>query len=256
MEDEKLESLLIDYIDGHLQGAEKMAVEKLLRENNEIHTLHGQLSEVIKTMQRSIASEPAPVMEEAFNQMLQREIKAGENKNAFLQTSVYRLAAALILVVLGGGIGFWISEQSENRDALKMVNEQRAVNKHAMMTMLNDQQSASQRVQGANVAYALEGTDDEIVRALENALTTDPNTNVRMAALDALSKFHSQPHVRKVLVAALAVQKDPMVQISLIRILVEIKERDVVKHLKHITTDSESLPAVKDEAHAGLLRLS
>ena len=36
----------------------------------------------------------------------------------------------------------------------------------------------------------------------------------------------------------------------------EMKEKDVVKELRRISTDEESIPAVKDEAHAGILKLS
>ncbi|HEY8934956.1 MAG TPA: HEAT repeat domain-containing protein, partial [Cyclobacteriaceae bacterium] len=80
--------------------------------------------------------------------------------------------------------------------------------------------------------------------------------NVRLAALDALGKFHQQESVRKALIASLSIQKDPVVQISLIRLMVEMKEKGIVTQLQKITTDSETLPAVKDEAQAGLLRLS
>ena len=87
-------------------------------------------------------------------------------------------------------------------------------------------------------------------------MNEDPNTNVRMAALEALGKFHNQPHVRKALVASLNTQKDPVVQIALIRLMVEMKEKDITKELERISTDEETLQAVKDEAQAGILRLS
>ena len=51
-------------------------------------------------------------------------------------------------------------------------------------------------------------------------------------------------------------QKDPVVQISLIRLMVEMKEKSVIKELDRITKDNESIKAVKDEAYSGLLKLS
>ena len=92
--------------------------------------------------------------------------------------------------------------------------------------------------------------------ALIQAMNEDQNTNVRIAALEALGKFHNQPHVRKALIASLRTQKDPLVQIALIRLMVEMKEKGITKNLKRISTDEETLPAVKDEAQAGILRLS
>jgi hypothetical protein len=38
--------------------------------------------------------------------------------------------------------------------------------------------------------------------------------------------------------------------------MVNMKEKEVIKELEKITNDESSLPAVKDEAHAGILRLS
>ncbi len=87
-------------------------------------------------------------------------------------------------------------------------------------------------------------------------MNEDPNTNVRLAALDALSKFHTEPQVRKVLLDALSTQKDPMVQIALIQLMVKMKEKSVVNDLKKIVDDSETMKAVKDEAYSGILILS
>jgi HEAT repeat protein len=84
----------------------------------------------------------------------------------------------------------------------------------------------------------------------------DPNTNVRMAALEALGKFHEEPGVRKELIHSLAIQKDPMVQIALIQLLVTIKEKSVMKDLERITKDKSTMKAVKDEAYSGILKLS
>jgi HEAT repeat protein len=125
-----------------------------------------------------------------------------------------------------------------------------------MMSMIENQQSASQRMQGVNVALSIEKADDEVVAALVNTLNNDPNTNVRMAALDALSKFHREPHVRKVLIDALSNQKDPLVQIALIQLMVKMKETGVVDDLKRIVEDDETMEAVKDEAYSGILQLS
>jgi HEAT repeat protein len=98
--------------------------------------------------------------------------------------------------------------------------------------------------------------DDDIVAALIHTMNTDPNTNVRLAALDALAKFNQDPVVRAALIDALAKQKDPMVQITLIQLMVQMKERKVVKDLERIVDDAGVIKAVKDEAYTGILKLS
>ena len=107
-----------------------------------------------------------------------------------------------------------------------------------------------------NAAFALGQTGGiAAVNALIPAIQ-DRDGEVVREALEALGKFYSQPHVRKALIASLNTQKDPLVQIALIRLMVEMKAQGITKELERISTDEETLPAVKDEAHAGILRLS
>jgi hypothetical protein len=47
-----------------------------------------------------------------------------------------------------------------------------------------------------------------------------------------------------------------VVQIALIQLMVQMKEKDAVKGLENIIEDSETMKAVKDEAYTGLLKLS
>ena len=128
--------------------------------------------------------------------------------------------------------------------------------KAMMIALLENQQSASQRLQGVNVALTINNADDEVVKALAKRMNEDPNTNVRLAAMEALSKFHTEPLVRKVLLDALSSQKDPVVQIALIQLMVKMKEKSVVDDLKKIVEDNETMKAVKDEAYSGILELS
>ncbi len=248
MEKEKLETLLIDYIDGKLNDTERYDVEQLLVANPDAFKTYEQLKEVIHAMQASAKMEPTTRLKRGFEQMLrEEEIGLKKGRVVFFQPSLFRVAAAIAFVVLGGAIAFIIARQNQQSRELKQT----------LMAMLENQQSASQRVLGATVAYNdIVKADDEIVNALVHAMNEDPNTNVRMAALEALGKFHNQPHVRKALVASLNTQKDPVVQIALIRLMVEMKETDITKELERISTDEETLQAVKDEAQAGILRLS
>jgi hypothetical protein len=251
MEKEKLETLLIDYIDGKLNEAERHDVEQHLVRDAEAFKMYEQLKEVIHAMQASAKIEPSLRLKRGFEQMLrEEEAQLRKGKVVFFQPSFYRVAAAIAFVIMAGSVAFLLVKQ--NRQAQEL-----AQTKEALINMLDNQQSASQRVLGATVAYNdIETADDEIVNALVNAMNEDPNTNVRLAALEALRKFHNQPHVRKALIASLNTQKDPLVQIALIRLMVEMKEKDITKELERISTDEETLQAVKDEAQAGLLRLS
>jgi hypothetical protein len=257
MNRETLEMLLIDYIDGKLTPEEKLQVEQELVNNKDAYILYEQLKEVIHTMERSAKLEPTVKLKSSFDKLLEEEIQSTKKpKVIFFQPAFYRVAAAIALIVLGGGIGYWISKYQQQQQELADIRKEVQATKNMMMTMLDNHHSASQRVLGATVALKMERPDDEIIHVLANAMNEDSNTNVRLAALDALSKFNKEQSVRKLLIASLTTQKDPIVQIALIRILVEIRAQGAVKELQRITNDEESLKEVKDEAHAGILKLS
>lgn len=259
MNAEEMEGMLIDYIDGKLNDAEKLKVERELAGNPEVAKLHAQLSEVIRTMEQSGEWEPGKRLKQNFEQALKEEILSSgrvSGRQVFFSPLILRVAAGIALVLSGIAIGHWINKNQQREAELVALKEEVEATKRMMISMLDNQQSASQRMQGATVAFTMDKPDDQIVAALAKAMNEDPNTNVRLAALEALGKFHQQAPVRKALILSLATQKDPIVQIALIRLVVEMKEKDAVNELKRITTDEMVLPAVKDEAHAGLLKLS
>jgi hypothetical protein len=260
MEKQKLESMLIDYIDNRLNSVDRHMVEQELVSNAEAYRLYEELKEVMQAMDRSASLEPSAKLKAGFEDLLKEEIaSARQAKTVFFQPALYRVAAAVALLILGGGIGFWISKQNERQlaesERLIELEKQMKITRD-MMAMLTNDQSASQRIQGVNVAISMGKADDEIVKALVTTMNEDPNSNVRLAALDALSKFSEDPAVRKVLIGSLSKQKDPIVQISLIQLLVRMKEKGVVNDLKKIVDDEGTIQAVKDEAYSGILRLS
>ncbi|MBV9987077.1 MAG: HEAT repeat domain-containing protein [Chitinophagaceae bacterium] len=131
--------------------------------------------------------------------------------------------------------------------------EESSLDKQALFAKLNDMASPSKRLSAASEASSL--IDRDIIDALVKTMNTDPNTNVRLAALESLSRFHRESYVRKQLVAALEKQKDPVVQIELIQLLTRMKETSILKQLDKITQDDNAIKAVKDNAYSGIFTL-
>lgn len=262
MEKTKLESMLIDYIDNKLNAVDRQQVEQELVRNPDAYKMYEELKEVMHVMDRSARLEPSQNMKSKFEDLLKEEISLNKKtKTIFFQPTVYRAAAAVALLVVGGWIGFTISKQNSIREAEKQqqlakLEQEMAVMKD-MMAKMNNDQSASQRIQGVNVALTMTSTPgDAVVQALVKTMNEDKNSNVRLAALEALGKFIDDKQVRKSLIESLTKQKDPIVQIQLIQMLVKIKEKGVVDDLQKIVDDEGTLKAVKDEAYSGIMRLS
>jgi anti-sigma factor RsiW len=257
MEKEKLEGMLIDYIDGKLNPHDRDMVEREMATDAEALRLYEQLREVMNAMERSQKLEPGTRIKSAFDQMLQEEIRANKPvRTISWQPMVVRMAAAVALVVAGIAIGNWINTNKQREQEIADLRQQVEETKRGMLAMMKNQQSASQRIQAVNVAMRSEKADDDVVKALTKTMNEDPNTNVRLAALEALSKFKEEPGVRKILIQSLAQQKDPVVQIALIQLMVRMKEKGAVKELENIVEDEETMKAVKDEAYSGLMKLS
>jgi hypothetical protein len=261
MEREKLESLLIDYIDNKLNSVDRHMVEQELVKNTEAYKLYEELREVMHVMDRSARLEPTSKLKANFEDALNAEISSSKSaKTIFFQPVFYRAAAAVALLIMGAMIGYYLNERNDARLALieKQMEAQRTQMEFTnnLLAMMTNDQSASQRIQGMNVAMTVEKVDDKIVKALVKTLNEDPNTNVRLAALEALSRFHQEKNVREQLIQSLSTQKDPVVQIALIQLMVMMKEKGVVNDLQKIVDDVETMKAVKDEAYTGIMKLS
>jgi len=116
-------------------------------------------------------------------------------------------------------------------------------------------ESAAGRIGALDEVSKLKNSGNDVVDALVSILNTDPNTNVRLAALDGLTRFYREDYVRKKLVAAVKNQPDPLVQITLINLLTRMKESRVLTELEKIVHNDNTVKAVKDCAYSGILQL-
>ena len=257
MDKEKLEAQIIDYIDGQLNISERAELEKVLSENTEARQLYEQLSAVLQAIDQSADLEPGQRLKTSFDKLLEEESRQQRpSKTILFQPVFYRAAAAIVLVAAGIVIGYWVNKNLQQEAQIAALQKEVMETKQMMIAMLDNQQSASQRMIGTTVALKMNKPDDDIIRALAKAMNGDPNTNVRLAAFEALLKFQGEPVVRKTLIESLAVQTDPSVQITLIQFLVKMREKEIVEQLQKIADDAGTIKAVRDEAYSGILKLS
>ena len=127
--------------------------------------------------------------------------------------------------------------------------------RNAMYTMLKEE-SSSYRLQGVSYAEELGPRDDMIIGTLINILNTDKNTNVRLAAAFSLSKWTDKRIVCDSLVASLPRQTDPILQITLINILVEMREKSALRPIQNLVNDKRTINEVRTIAEKGAKELS
>lgn len=247
MDMEKLEGMIIDYIDNTLDAAGCRRVEHELETNPEAKRRYDELRELLNVMDQSRPVDPPQHLGARFETLLDQELKSKEKR---MTVPFYRAAAAVALLVVGGGIGYLVNMKQNQR--MQEMETRIAM----LMQMMHNDLSASQRLQGVNVAMSMRTANDEITNVLVKLMNEDPNANVRLAALEALSRFVNEPAVREQIIRALPKQNDPVVQIAIIQLLVKIRETQIVDELKLIINDDKTIQAVKDEAYSGIMKLS
>ena len=127
--------------------------------------------------------------------------------------------------------------------------------KQVLFDQLNDEESPANRIRVLSGTDRLKNMSRDVVDALAETMNNDPNTNVRLAALDGLAKFYRESYVKKQLISSLKKQQDPMVQIALIGLLTRMKESAILSELEQMVRDKDTMDAVKERAYTSMFEL-
>jgi hypothetical protein len=260
---EEVEKLMIDYLDLNLKDDKRFEIEKHLETCERCLDELKDTQEVMKLISNDEMEKPDDSLRINFYHMLHSEIKKNEVKfspknipvtNWYNITS-YRIAAAIALLICGTFIGFFIrpgfNNSSASNELKKLHSEVSDLKKAAMFTMLT-QESSSDRIQAVGYATDFGNADENVIGVLVKTLNNDKNVNVRMAAAYALSKFAYQRTVVDSLVKSLSQQSDPILQVTLINILAERKEKSALRPIQEIIANKSTLKEVRAVAENSL----
>ncbi|MPS72378.1 MAG: HEAT repeat domain-containing protein [Chryseobacterium sp.] len=124
--------------------------------------------------------------------------------------------------------------------------------------LMNNEFSASSRLQGITLIRNLSNYDSKIIDLLSEKAISDENTNVRLAAVSALEIQKQNPVVIDRIQQIFIEQNDPMVQKELITFLAEKQSSElspeVNTRLLTLAQDPTTVDFVKDEAYAVLMK--
>jgi anti-sigma factor RsiW len=216
--------------------------------------------------------QPGPALRQRFYEMLEaykdgldeartgpglRRTISGWFERVMPRQPVYQFALSLILLAAGLGAGYLLngSRPAAKNEIAALHSEVTDMRRTVAISMLK-QASPSERLMGVSWSSRLESPDEETLQALLEVLDHDPNVSVRLAAVDALYLFYDNPRVKAGLIESLAGQTSPLVQISLINLLVEIRERRAVKALEQLIQNKRLNPRVRERAEMVLAKLT
>jgi hypothetical protein len=84
----------------------------------------------------------------------------------------------------------------------------------------------------------LKDADKQIIAGLTNLLNSDSNDNVRLLALEELTRYSAIPEVREGLIASIKNQKSPMIQIRLAEIMLFLNEKRAIPEFQKVLQDA------------------
>jgi anti-sigma factor RsiW len=166
----------------------------------------------------------------------------------------YSFSFGLALLIVGIGAGSFLTGRSGSGKAAALRHELQDMRQTVALSML-DRSSATERLEGIRWSAGIDKPGEKTIVTLVNKLDADSNVNVRLAAVDALYLFRDDPAVKESLIRSLAKQESPLVQVALIDLLVEIRERRAVDALKQLIGNAKLSPQVKEHAELGLKQI-
>lgn len=127
-----------------------------------------------------------------------------------------------------------------------------------VIELMNNQESASSRLQGIALAKNISAFDERLIHLLYEKAVSDENTNVRLAAVETLAEQNENPAIAEKIQQVFIQQDDPMVQKELIMMFASQKitelSSEVNEKLRVLAQDPETAAYVKDEAYAVLMQ--
>ncbi len=170
----------------------------------------------------------------------------------------WQAAFSAVLVMLGVAGGRYAMsprvEPAAGQDMARLQGQVESLRQLVALSMMQ-QQSPSARLSGVTYAHQMTAPDPQVEQALLRTLTHDQNINVRLSAVDALARFMSNAEVRRAMADAIFAQDSPMVQVSIIDVLVQANAIDAVPALKKLQADQGADDAVRQRAQAAVKKL-
>jgi hypothetical protein len=161
---------------------------------------------------------------------------------SFLWPRQPALQAAMVALALVGGI--LLGNFGRRGEMGELRGEVRTL-QHMVALSLLQRDSASERLRGVSLSSSTDTTDPQVLSALLDAVRNDQSVNVRLAAIDALAPRAGRPQVRAELLAALARESSPLVQVAIADAVLASDDADARIELEQSLRDERLNPEVK-----------
>jgi hypothetical protein len=261
MKPEEYGLLIPQYLAGQLTEEDHRLFEEQLAVNAELRVETEDLRALWENLALIPEEEPSLAMRARFYQKLNaltRPQNAASTKKAFSWhlAPLLQVALGLFIFALGIYVGHVKNENTAPAEQIAQMNAQVQSLREVVALSLLDRKSATSRLEGVSWSSQVDQPNDKLLAALLSALNDDSNVNVRLSSLNALERFTKNAEVRQALTDSIQRQDSPLVQIALIDLLVQIRNRSAESALKKLSTNTDVNPAVRQRAQWGIQKLT
>jgi hypothetical protein len=214
--------------------------------------------------------EPSENMQLRFDAMLEDFKASVGNKRVLTLRPALAVACSLFLVAAGLGLGLFIhrnipapatppvAQQAPASDQQQLAALTTQVHEMREMVMLSLLQnpSASERMRGVSYTEDIKNVNPNIAEALLATLNSDPNVNVRLTTLEALTHFANNPAVREGLIHSILQQESPLVQAALADVMLKLQEKRAVRPFRKLLQQKDLNKLVKTKIEQTITRLT
>lgn len=249
MKCKEIESKLPEYLENSLSEVTTSEIKKHLENCKNCQQELTELTSFLSILENDKMEIPSGNLKLNFDKILAQEIAKNETKVIPLKSKTdwrtfIKVAASILIVFSAFLLGKYQPDTISSKEK----------NTAEVLELLEDS-SASRRILAVTNAEEFTNKDTKIIEALINRLFFDKNTNVRLAAAEALSKFSSEIMVRDALIKSLETDKNTTVQIELIIILSKIQEKRAIKPMEKMLENEETPQYVKQQLQLNLSTL-
>jgi hypothetical protein len=269
MKCEQYQDLFTDYMNKQLTGTDKTAFDQHIANCPACAEELQAMQAVWNSMDDIIIPEPSADMPMRFNAML-ANYKASVTEEVSVWDKLkeqwqqlwewqprWPMAYNLAIILVGLAIGGWFLKSSKSNDTEKLaaLTDQVHELKQTMMLSLLENPSASERIRGVSYTSEIKHADKEVIDALFATLNNDPNVNVRLSTLEALTGLANHPEVREGLVKSITLQDSPLLQSAIADVMLKLQEKSSVGSFRQLLKQKGLDQGVKQKINKTISKL-
>lgn len=254
MEVKKYEDELLNILESNIQNKELYV--KTLADQYPEHkeTILANFSTWNDLSTLDIAA-PSSKMDQAFYEsMSNMEIPSAVNQTTKVVSisdsrsklfTLQRLGIAMTFLVglaLGGYLDFFSPGGNMNNNGTAIDNSGLV-----RFASLEQMPHAGDRIKGIINTKGRSNLDAKILHALNEVICNDPNTNVRLTAIETLVTFWDSPAAREILIKSIPYQESPTVQLELADIMISLEAKSSSDKWNQLLSSTQVEPDIKSQ---------